>query len=212
MVDENNDDDQADGTGHNSDDSVGASAVDDSNQSNPEGDANSKKDQEEQHEGTPNILHQFETSEEGSYNTHMYNTYLLSTYNDPESYQIITTFQLMAAQCLKARVSMLNKDEVDSFIKNLETQVKEQIETWTRNQEPSIGNLPHAQRPNKCRSYADAPRQVHDLFTQGIISILEHQQRKTKHTTSATTELVSETEAGAEAEAEAEAEESETET
>ena len=137
-----------------------------------------KKDQE-QHEGTPNILHQFETSEEGSYNTHMYNTYLLSTYNDPESYQIIATFQLMAAQCLKARVSMQNKDEVDSFIKNLETQVKEQIETWTRNQVPSIGNLPHAQRPNKCRSYADAPRQVHDLFTQGIISILEHQQRKT---------------------------------
>ena len=106
----------------------------------------------------------------------------------------------------KARVSMLNKDEVDSFIKNLETQVKEQIETWTRNQVPSIGNLPHAQRPNKCRSYADAPRQVHDLFTQGIISILEDQQRKTKHTTSATTESVSETEAGAEAKSEAEAE------
>ena len=136
MVDGSNDDDDDD-----DDDSV--SVVADGGHDDLEGDANSK-DQVEDLEGTLNTHHQFETSEEGSYNTHMFNTYLLSTYNDPESFQIIAKFQLMAAQCLKARSSMQNKDKVDSFIKSLETRVKQQVSTWSKNQAPSIGNVTHA--------------------------------------------------------------------
>ena len=140
----------------------------------------------------------------------MFNTYLLSTYNDPESFQIIAKFQLMAAQCLKARSSMQNKDKVDSFIKSLETRVKQQVSTWSKHQAPSIGNVTHAQRPNKRRSFADGPKQLQDLYTQEVCSLLEQQQQqqkpKTTTSTSATTESVE-----AEIEAEVEAEETEAE-
>ena len=157
-----------------------------------EDDEHSTIDQEIQRlRGTPNTGDPCETSvEEAGYNSHMFNTYLLSTYNDQESYHIIAKFQLMTAQCLKARKSAQNKHDVDSFIKNLETQVKQQVEAWSGGQPSVTASVPHAEKPNRHRSFAEAPRQVQDLFNQELCNLLESQQKGKTATTPTTSTAV----------------------